>query len=350
MFFFGILKNNQPTSHVKWENACKYLNMEYRVIDLTQEDWYEQVTEKTINCCLLRPPGQISRFIDQYKQRIRIINEYLEIPVFPSLRQIDIYEDKRYLAYFLKANGINHPETKIFYYKTEALQYLKNARFPLVGKTSHGAAGTGVVILRTYDKAKSYVNKAFSTGIKRTVGPNRVTGSIEKWIKKAKNVHYLLRKLKEYRDIYQDPQRGFVIFQQHIPHDFEWRVVNIGGSYFAHKKIKVGDKASGSKGIDYVSPPHALLDFAKSLCEIEQFDSMAVDIFEDTEQGFLVNELQTIFGHEQDHIMEVGGKPGRYICPDGKWIFEQGDFNSNESYNLRLKHVMKLLEAAKGIS
>ena len=345
---FAILKNDEPDSHVRWEKACGRFKIDYHIVDLTREDWFHQLSNKRFDCCLLRPPCKLSKFIELYKQRVRIIDQYLKIPVFPSLSQVEIYEDKRYLSYFLKARNIPHPETKVFYYKDEALKYLGQVELPLVGKTSHGAGGTGVEILKTRKQAESYVSKAFSRkGIKRAFGPNRVTGNVRKWARKALDLSYFFRKLKEYIDIYSDSQKGYVIFQQYIPHDFEWRAVNIGGSYFAHKKIKAGDKASGSKGIDYVKPPIELLDFVRSICEAEQFDNMAIDLFEDSAQGYLVNELQTIFGHEQSYILRVNGKIGRYVYKEGEWIFQEGDFNTNESFDLRLQHVMKLMEQRK---
>jgi len=42
--------------------------------------------------------------------------------------------------------------------------------------------------------------------------------------------------------------------------------------------------------------------------------------------------------------MMVDGKPGRYIKKGGKWIFEEGAFNQNESYNLRLEYVLDQLK------
>ena len=65
-------------------------------------------------------------------------------------------------------------------------------------------------------------------------------------------------------------QKGFIILQKYIPHDFEWRVVKIGDSYFGHQKIKQGDKASGTKGIDYTAPPLQLLDFARDISNKHQ--------------------------------------------------------------------------------
>jgi hypothetical protein len=45
--------------------------------------------------------------------------------------------------------------------------------------------------------------------------------------------------------------------------------------------------------------------------------------------------------------MILDGIPGRYIHKGSQWVFEQGEFNSNNSYNLRLKHVVKMLDEGK---
>jgi len=151
----------------------------------------------------------------------------------------------------------------------------------------------------------------------------------------------------EYLGIYSHGEKDFVIFQEYIPHDFEWRVARIGESYFAHKKIKYKNKASGSKGIEYVDPPESILNFTRDLCEKYNFKFMAVDLFEDHHGGYLVNELQTIFGHVQDYIMTVNNIPGRYIYKNDKWTFESGDFNTNESYDLRLMAAIELYEQTR---
>ena len=155
-----------------------------------------------------------------------------------------------------------------------------------------------------------------------------------------RNPDRIIKRLQLYKTISNDTQKFFVIFQQYIPHDFEWRIVKIGDSYFGHKKIKVGDKASGSKGIDYSLPPEMLLSFVKDICLRFNFNTMAVDIFEDEHGGYLINEMQTIFGHVQSYICRNDDGPGRFLFKDGKWIFENGMFNTNLSYDLRLNDVI----------
>lgn len=340
----AILRNEDPESSKKWQKACEKLNISYTVINLTDSDWLKEIQSIRFDLFLLKPPGRLSHFKTLYDERLYIISKILKINTFPTFEECIIYENKRVLSYFLEANGIHHPPTKVFYNKEEALDFARTARYPLVTKTSIGGSGSGVEILRSKDKSKAYISKAFSPkGIKRRFGPNRVTGSPKYWMSKTlRSPSYFLKRINEYLSIYKHGERDYVIFQEYIPHDYEWRCVRIGDSYFAHRKIKLGDKASGTKGIDYVNPPESLLTFTRDLCIKHNFNCMAADIFEDGRGGYLVNELQTIFGHVQAYILSVDGIPGRYIFDKDGWIFEKGDFNTNESYDLRLKAAIDL--------
>ena len=80
-----------------------------------------------------------------------------------------------------------------------------------------------------------------------------------------------------------------------------------------------------------------LLNFIRSLTDRFKFRSIAIDIFEPVQGHYLINEAQCIFGQSDPYQMLVEGTPGRYLYKDDKWIFEEGDFNSNASYDLRLK-------------
>jgi glutathione synthase/RimK-type ligase-like ATP-grasp enzyme len=345
----AILRNEDPSSSRKWQLACEKLNVTYQVIDLTSVDWLQQIQNGKYDFFLLRPSGLLTHFKTLYDERLYIISKILKYDTFPSYEECYIYENKKLLSYFLQANAIPHPVTKVFYHKKEALEFIENYTFPIVAKTSIGASGSGVKIIRSKKEAQKYVFTAFSgNGIKRRFGPNRVTGSPGKWVSRALNSRsYFFSKIGEYISLYKHGERDFVILQEYINHDFEWRVVRIGASYFAHKKIKVGEKASGSKGIDFVTPPESILNFTRTLCDKFNFQFMAIDLFEEGKGGYLVNELQTIFGHVQNYILSIDNNPGRYIYSNDHWIFEAGDFNTNESYDLRLKVALDLYAQKK---
>ena len=113
----------------------------------------------------------------------------------------------------------------------------------------------------------------------------------------------------------------------------------IGDSYFAHKKLKAGNKSSGSLLKNYDNPPVDLLDFVRQITDRHGFHSQAIDIFEST-RGYLVNEMQCIFGQSDPYQMLIDGVSGRYLYLKDKWTFEKGDFTRNACYNLRLEFIL----------
>ncbi len=337
----AILKNETLEAHLHWVKACQKAEVPYDVIDLCSGDWLEMLVQNQYNYCLACPSGTVTYWKLMYDERIRIIDEVLCLPVYPSYLEISLHENKRFLSYWLTAHKLPHPKTFIFYSQSEANNFVENCTLPIVSKINIGASGHGVKILRTRQAVKRYIHDAFSAkGIRPRIGPNWAMGDYKaRLVNILKNPDHLKKRVATYNKIAKDPQKNFVLFQQYIPHDFEWRIVKIGDSFFGHKKIKKGDKASGTKGIDYAIPSSDLLSFIKAISEKHNFGSMSFDIFEYNGE-FLINEMQTIFGHVQAFICEKDGKPGRYQFLDNQWEFEAGMFNTNLSYDLRLQDVI----------
>ena len=343
----AILKNEDPLDHLLWVKACTGFakNIEFDVFDITVENWLYEIKSYSPDILLLKPSGRTSLFREVYQERLEILVNELNYRSVPSLNEVKLYENKRFFAYWAQANKVPHPKTWVFYHKKEALTVLNSLGLPLVGKMNIGASGRGVLILRTKNDVKRYINHAFHKGLAAKTGPKMGKGKLihRAWDKLTHPKH-LTNRLKTYREIALDKQKGFIILQQYIPHEYEWRAVRIGESYFAHKKMLVKDKASGSLLKKYENPPMALLEFVYSFTERFGFTSVAVDIFELTHQEFLVNEVQCIFGQSDPYQMLVNGRPGRYLLQKGNWVFEEGDFNTNESFDLRLAHAISLFE------
>jgi hypothetical protein len=96
---------------------------------------------------------------------------------------------------------------------------------------------------------------------------------------------------------------------------------------------------------NYDNPPAGLLDFVREITGKHGFRSQAVDIFE-SDRGYLVNEMQCIFGQSDSYQMLVDGKQGRYVREEGVWVFQEGDFAMNECYNLRLRYLINEHESS----
>lgn len=322
-----------------WVASLSKKNLPYDVIDIAAHTWLEDCLKKSYDLYLLRAPGNTNQNKQMFDERIFILGSILKKNVYPAEHIIKIYENKKFLSYWLEALKVHSPKTTVFYKKQDALDFLINTKYPLVAKINIGSSGKGVKFLRDRGSALEYVIAAFRKGIKPYIGPNFRTASVITKIKNAAHIKGLLiKRWNSYQATSQEPQR-YVIFQEFVPHDFEWRVVVIGESYFAHKKMVTGTKASGSLEKDYGNPPLDLLNFAREFCESTDIFSASIDIFESS-RGYLINEVQTFFGQSDTYQMKVDGVIGRYRYLEDTWSFEPGDFASNQCYDLRLEHAL----------
>lgn len=343
MYKICVLSNEDPYDHLPWIEACDHYKekVSYCVINLTSENWLNSIKQFQPDLLLLKPSGKTRLFRTLYQERIEILVNGLKYSTYPSLDELRIYENKRYLSYWLNAHNLPHPRTWIFYNKSETIDWSKSISFPIVGKMNIGASGNGVCILRSKKNLDKYIDDAFSKGLISRVGPKFKKGKlIVRILRKAFDYKFIKNKINTYFIIAQDRQKGLVIFQEYIKHNFEWRVVRIGDAFFAHKKLKIGEKASGSLKKQYDNPPLELLSFVKGVTDKHDFKSIAIDIFEDQTGKYLINEMQCIFGQSDPYQMMVDGIPGKYFW-NNQWIFEAGDFNSNLSYNLRLSWILR---------
>jgi len=106
-----ILANEDPDDHYYWIKSCeKYSDiLQYEIINLTHNDWLNNILNSNADYLLTRPPGLTAPFKQLYDERIYIISEVLKFPIYPNLLEILIYENKKMLSYWLQANNIPHP-------------------------------------------------------------------------------------------------------------------------------------------------------------------------------------------------------------------------------------------------
>ncbi len=346
-YLLAILKNETQFDHEPWISSCEKKQdiILYDVIDITETNWLSRVTAKNYDFYLLRPPGRLEHFKRLYDERVFIISEVLKKMVYPSPAEVFIYENKRLLNDWLSANNIPHPGTFVFYSEKKASDFANSRNiFPVVGKTNIGASGSGVVLINTRQDLLRYSKEAFVTGVGTKTGPKFSKGSLITKIKKAVTKKgFIKQRLKDYSSTASQKQKGFIILQEFILHTYEWRCVRIGDSFFAHKKIAKNNKSSGTLLKAYDSVPHSLLEFIKTITDKTGIASVAIDVFT-KDNTFLVNEIQCFFGQSDPYQMLVDGKPGRYRFIENKWVFEEGMFNGNLSYDLRLEHALSLIK------
>lgn len=345
-----ILANENSLDHLFWVNSCKNYKekISYSIVYITSSEFINEVLNENPDIILTKPGGTVDYYKQLYDEKLYILCKILKYKAFPSFEEVLIYENKRFLSYWLEANNLPHPKTRVFYSKNDALKFVNVMAFPIVAKLNIGASGNGVKILKNKIETKHYINNIFKKGIYPSIGPKlNKKHLLRRLIKKLLKPEEIKERFSTYTLQIKNPQKNFCLFQEYIPHKFEWRVVRIGNSFYAHKKMVKNEKASGSLIKEYLNPPLDLLTFVKDITDLHKFYSMAIDIFEDEKGIYLINEMQCIFGQSDPYQMLINDVPGRYVWDRGQWAFEKGMFNSNECFDERLDFVISELEKSK---
>jgi glutathione synthase/RimK-type ligase-like ATP-grasp enzyme len=332
-----------------WINAFKKRNIDYFYVDLNSSNWFELITSRNFDFMIVAPNGNLSYLKQQFDERLYIIKNQLRFKIYPQYEGLLIYENKRLLSYWLMANNIPHPKTDVFYDFNEAVQFLKKCTYPIMAKSSIGAAGSGVHVLKDYSSAKKLTNKTFKgKGFPRRYGPNFNKKDVYKRIlSRITDLDFVKSKINYYRKVKSDRDCYSILFQEFVPHVYEWKNVRIGDSFFAHKKLVKNFSASGTGIKDFADPPESLLNFIKEITDRQSLNSLSIDVFEVGQDRYLVNEVQTYFGQPYEYLMAVNNVRGRYLRRNEAWVFEAGDFNTNHSCDLRLDHAIDLYSNGK---
>lgn len=327
----GILKSFPQIDPLieSYCNACKQLGVDYVILDLLADTWIADIKRANIDGLLVRVKGNIPEHKSFFDERLYIIDEELRIPIYPSRKELYLYENKRLYAYWLEAHHFPHVKTCVFYERKSALEYINKAALPVVFKTSGGASSSGVDIVNSRFKAKRIINQVFGR-----LEPRLTLGKIP-WARVG------LLPVPKLGQI----QKHYVIVQEYIPIKWEWRIIKIGNSYSGHQKLLKGQYASGSKLVGWVEPPRELLLMIKDLCEKGNFDSMDMDVFESTDGKYYINEIQSLYGSFLPYQMKINGVPGRFIYQNDEFIFEEGEFYGCNSNLLRVEDFLNKIKS-----
>lgn len=329
-------------------NACNELNVKYELYDIYSANWVDDIKKINPKGIIYRPEFRYRNWRIFFNERIEYINQYLGIPVYPSLKELSLYESKRNMAYFAMLNSLPYPKTYIFGNKEEAIKFAQTTSYPIVFKTDFGNASQGVKILKNKKQAIEIINAAFGNGYKIKPFDDR---KLDLWNRFKFIVRPFYRKLFGIRNIPPDFEIDSVIFQEFIEIKKEWRIVKIGNSYFGHDKLPDERGFNSGSGLtSWAIPPKELFYLIKDICDKHKFNSMAFDVFENIKGEYLISELQTVFGVVAKNQMhkKINGQliPFRFyfdtIMNDFKE--ELGNFGQNYCYNLRVQDFLNQLK------
>lgn len=257
-----------------------------------------------------------------------VIENYLEIPVFPSIKTAWHYDEKIAQFYLLQTLDAPLIETWVFWHEEEALTWANNVKYPVVFKLSVGAGSSNVLKVNNPDKAIRLIKRMFNKGLfPSTLNERKPNtdylnnlGELKRLIKRIPQAYdYVIR--QEYpplRKRWWKPEFGYAYFQEFIDDNtYDTRVTIIGDRAFAFRRFNrpKGFRASGSGLIDYDLSKIDLrcIEIAFEISEKGNFQSMAFD-FLSREGKPVISEIS--YTYLDQAVYDCEG----YWCPDMSWV------------------------------
>ena len=218
----------------------------------------------------------------RYKQYLQAIVSNLNavgVRLYPSFEHMLAHEDKAYQAICLSRTNISTPNAYVFGDKANAYEFIKKAKFPLVGKTTYGFGSRGVCLLNDYTEATKFVQR------------NMVHRALDKG-------RPLYQRILQ-RIIKPKPVLGLVVFQDFIPSlKGDWKILIWGNAACGlYRENRHDDfRASGSGKIHFMDIPQEVLDFSLHVLNALGLPWASLDIGYDGSNCFLLEYQGIHFG------------------------------------------------------
>lgn len=234
----------------RWSELCLGVDVEPVLVDIFSENFMHKVS--SCDAFMWRP--SIKNRDKSVAVRLVPAIEYgMGMPCFFSSNMTRAYQDKVTQFFELAVAGISVPDTKIFWSKKEAYDFCKTAKYPLVMKLSSGRGSGNVVLLKTFDDAKYYIEIMFGPG---AVNLGYRPASKGRMFLRRGRVAYELIKGNYTLGPTEDNQlhHGYLYLQRFLPkNDFDTRITIVGNRACGFRRFnREGDfRASGSPNFDY---------------------------------------------------------------------------------------------------
>ena len=229
----------------------------------------------------------------------------LGIKTFPDYYDLWHFDDKISQKYLLESISINSALTHVFYDKQNALKFIEKTSYPLVAKLRKGSGARNVVQLKNEKDALVYIKRMFSKGIMPIPGvtsdfKNRIqiTHSGSDLIKKIMKIPSIFKRVFSNRKKFVN-EKGYVYFQEFIPHKFDIRIEIIGNKAWGCRRyVRKNDfRASGSDNLTQKPEdlPTDLLAMAFQIKDKLNLNSVGFDFLIQNKEYKLI-EMSYAFG------------------------------------------------------
>ncbi|MEN8418098.1 ATP-grasp domain-containing protein [Acinetobacter radioresistens] len=302
----GLVK--ERAYYPKYERFLKNNNINYSYYDPYRSDWIEKAENYDL---IIWHTDSDPSTQDIAKSKIYIL-EKMGKHCLPSYEEIWSYEDKIRAHYLYKLYKLPAIPTFVSHSKSEIIDYLKSAKYPLISKISTGSASFGVDKLDNYDQAKKVVDQVFCY--------------------KGKETYFKY-----------SCQKDYIYFQDFIEDaTYDLRVMSVGNELFGYYRYpNKGDfRASGAGNYEKKGIPNEALELAYQVKEKFGSSFLATDfVYSEKLKKFLIIESSIFIGIDTCEQLSIDGIAGKYVrISENRFEFKPGKYWVQE---LTLKNVIE---------
>lgn len=281
----------------RYETILDFNSIGHIRLDLSKPDFWEKV--KKVDLFIFHYYGT-ERQIMMAQTILPVIADVLGISCYPNPQMSWLYDDKVREYYFLSQHDLPVIPTWIFWDKTEAVNWLREAKLPVVFKLGGGAASVNVVLVKNKLYARRLINKMFGTGIISGHLPG--FGSL-KWRNLFTREHLrrfggkVKRRIKgEQGNPFEQRHRNYILFQQFLPNNnVDTRIHIYGNRAFGDMRfVRPKDfRASGSGRCTFEPEKidRRCIKIAFDISKRFGFYSMAFDFLYNEQNQPLISEM-----------------------------------------------------------
>lgn len=285
-----------------YRKILKYNDIPYIDLDSSDLDFWEKVQKVThfiYKWSHAHGDHQIANAI------IPIIQYHLGKKCFPSWETSWIYDDKIKETYLLQVYNFPIAKSYIFYHKSKALDFIKNAPYPLVFKLKNGAGSFNVQLVKNKYQARRLVKKMFGNGLTQNqVSIYNITKTFNfdfYKIFRYFGIQFRDSFLQKYRKKLWLKHKNYIYFQEFMPgNDYDTRVQITGNRAFAFVRYNRPNdfRASGSNNwsLDHSKIDMEFVRIAFDISRKLKFQSMAYDFIYDKTGKPVIVEISYCYG------------------------------------------------------
>ena len=237
--------------------------------------------------------------LEEARRKIFYLNEFLGMKTYPTLRSVNLYEDKILQSWVFTSLCLDTPPTVTSFSRPDALEGVKELGREVVWKITAGSSSAGVELLSAR-RARAAVRRSFSRQGRRTYWP------------------YL-------------NQKGYV-YAQALQRDLrtDMRVIVVGPLLFGwYRDAPPGDFRASGMGRERMEalPPDALEEAWRISREVA-VGAVGIDFLvgQDSRERKVI-EFCTFTGVHTQVQLQVDGRPGVYVRRSpGQFEFREGRY------------------------